>query len=56
MTMLFAPLGLETPVAGFNGGLFVEPDLTILQEKTLPGDVARQAIHLLRWRSRCLAL
>jgi Cof subfamily protein (haloacid dehalogenase superfamily) len=48
MAMLFDPLDIETPIAGFNGGLFVEPDLTILDEKTVPADVARQAIDLMR--------
>src|SRR6185312_5648925 len=32
MAMLFAPLALETPVAGFNGGLFVTPSLAILEQ------------------------
>jgi Cof subfamily protein (haloacid dehalogenase superfamily) len=48
MAMLFDPLALDTPIAGFNGGLFVEPDLTILAQRTLPEDVARQAIDLIR--------
>jgi Cof subfamily protein (haloacid dehalogenase superfamily) len=48
MAMLFDALDIETPIAGFNGGLFVERDLTILEEKTVPADVARQAIDLMR--------
>src|SRR6478672_11020980 len=48
MAMLFDALKLDTPIAGFNGGLFVERDLTILNEKTVPADVARQAIDLMR--------
>jgi HAD superfamily hydrolase (TIGR01484 family) len=48
MAMLFDPLELDTPSAGFNGGLFVKRDLTILEEKALPADVARQAIDLIR--------
>jgi Cof subfamily protein (haloacid dehalogenase superfamily) len=48
MAMLFDVLDIETPIAGFNGGLFVERDLTILDEKTVPADVARQAIDLMR--------
>lgn len=48
MAMLFEPLDLATPIAGFNGGLFVKRDLTILEQKTLPADVARQAIALIR--------
>src|SRR3984893_312831 len=48
MAMLFDALKLDTPIAGFNGGLFVERDLTILCPKTVPPDVARQAIDLIR--------
>jgi Cof subfamily protein (haloacid dehalogenase superfamily) len=48
MSMLFDALHIDTPVAGFNGGLFVERDLTILEEKTVPVDVAREAIDLIR--------
>jgi Cof subfamily protein (haloacid dehalogenase superfamily) len=48
MAMLFDVLEIETPIAGFNGGLFVKRDLTILEEKTVPADVAGQAIDLMR--------
>jgi len=48
MGMLFDPLDLDTPIAGFNGGLFVERDLTILAQRTVPADVARRAIDLIR--------
>jgi Cof subfamily protein (haloacid dehalogenase superfamily) len=48
MAMLFEPLALDTPIAGFNGGLFVQRDLTIIEQKTVPDDVARQAIGLIR--------
>jgi Cof subfamily protein (haloacid dehalogenase superfamily) len=48
MAMLFDALDIETPIAGFNGGLFVERDLTILEQKTVPTDVARQAVELMR--------
>jgi Cof subfamily protein (haloacid dehalogenase superfamily) len=47
MAMLFDALQLDTPIAGFNGGLFVKPDLSILAQKTLPSDVARKAIELI---------
>jgi Cof subfamily protein (haloacid dehalogenase superfamily) len=48
MSMLFDPLALDTPIAGFNGGLFVKRDLTIIEQKTLPPDVAAQALELIR--------
>src|SRR5216683_4215431 len=47
MAMLFDALQLDTPIAGFNGGLFVAPDLSILEQKTLPADVAARAIELI---------
>ena len=48
MAMLFDALELETPIAGFNGGLFVKRDLAILEQKTVPANVAAQAIDLIR--------
>jgi Cof subfamily protein (haloacid dehalogenase superfamily) len=50
MAMLFDPLRLDTPIAGFNGGLFVERDLSIIEQKTLPADLAAKAIELIRER------
>jgi len=48
MAMLFDALALTTPIAGFNGGLFVQRDLSIIEQKTLPVDVAAKAIELIR--------
>jgi Cof subfamily protein (haloacid dehalogenase superfamily) len=47
MAMLFDPLQLDTPIAGFNGGLFVNRDLSIIEQKTLPADLAASAIDLI---------
>jgi len=47
MAMLIEPLNLKTPIAGFNGGLFVHPDLTIIEERELAPDVARRAVDLI---------
>ena len=47
MAMLIEPLALTTPIAGFNGGLFAHPDLTIIEERELAPDVARQAFDLI---------
>jgi hydroxymethylpyrimidine pyrophosphatase-like HAD family hydrolase len=47
MAMLLDALQLDTPIAGFNGGLFVKPDLTILERKTVPPDIAAAAIKLI---------
>ena len=45
MAMLIGPLALQTPVAGFNGGIFVNPDMTIVEEHTLAADVAACAVE-----------
>jgi Cof subfamily protein (haloacid dehalogenase superfamily) len=47
MDMLIEPLALDTPIAGFNGGLFVQPDLTVIEERVLPRDVAKTAVELM---------
>jgi len=36
MDMLIEPLGLQTPIAAFNGGLVVNPDMTVIERKVLP--------------------
>jgi Cof subfamily protein (haloacid dehalogenase superfamily) len=48
MAMLRDALRLDQPIAGFNGGLFVTPDLRILDQKTLPDDVAERTVELIR--------
>jgi len=48
MAMLFDPLQLDTPIAGFNGGLFVQRDLSIVAQKTIPSELARQAMEVIR--------
>jgi len=47
MAMLIDPLALLTPVAGFNGGIFVKPDMTIMEEHVLAPDMARSAFELI---------
>lgn len=47
MAMLIEPLALRTPVAAFNGGVFVKPDMTIITEHLLSADIARRAVELI---------
>jgi Cof subfamily protein (haloacid dehalogenase superfamily) len=47
MSMLIDPLALRTPVAGFNGGILVKPDMTVLEQHVLAGDVARRALQVI---------
>lgn len=48
MAMLFDPLELDMPIAAFNGGLFVDKELKILEQRDLAGEVARQSLDLIR--------
>jgi Cof subfamily protein (haloacid dehalogenase superfamily) len=48
MAMLIEPLALDTPIAGFNGGVFVRPDLSVIETRTLAPDVAREAIDTIK--------
>ncbi|MBO0754360.1 MAG: Cof-type HAD-IIB family hydrolase [Bradyrhizobiaceae bacterium] len=43
MAMLIEPLNLRTPIAGFNGGIFVQPDMIVLEQHLLAADAARRA-------------
>ncbi len=47
LTMLIEPLTLTTPLAGFNGGLMVKPDMSIMQELIIRDDVVAPLIELL---------
>lgn len=47
MEMLVEPLALRTPLAAFNGGLVVQPDMDVLEERTIPEAVVPRAIALL---------
>ena len=41
MSMLVEPLTLSTPLAAFNGGLVVEPDLDVVEERVVPEEARR---------------
>lgn len=47
MAMLTAPLGLQTPIAGFNGGVFVHPDLSVIESHTLDPATATETVSLI---------
>jgi Cof subfamily protein (haloacid dehalogenase superfamily) len=47
MAMLIEPLELRTPVAGFNGGIFVKPDMRIMVEHVLAAGIAGRALELI---------
>ncbi len=47
MAMLTGPLEITTPLAAFNGGLFVKPDLTIIEQHVLKKDVVEAVIKII---------
>ncbi len=47
MKTLVEPLGLQTPIAGFNGGVFVNPDLSTIESHILDPQIAARTVQLL---------
>src|ERR1700721_2046511 len=47
MSMLIEPLQLTTPIAAFNGGVFVRPDMSVIEQQVIPDDLTPTVIELL---------
>jgi Cof subfamily protein (haloacid dehalogenase superfamily) len=47
LRMLIEPLALKVPLAGLNGGLLVNPDLSVIECRKLDPATAKQAVALL---------
>ena len=47
MAMLVDPLALRTPIAAFNGGMFVKDDMTMIEEHVLAADAAKCAVEVI---------
>jgi len=47
MAMLVDPLRLTSPLAAFNGGLVVEPDMDVVEERTIPDHLVAPIIALI---------
>ena len=47
MAMLIEPLALRTPIAGFNGGIFIKPDMAIIEQHLIAPDAAERAVKLI---------
>jgi Cof subfamily protein (haloacid dehalogenase superfamily) len=45
--MLIEPLKLEGSIAGFNGGVFVHPDLSVIESHLLDKEAAKQTLQLI---------
>src|SRR6516164_5138679 len=48
MRMLVHPLEMRGPMAAFNGGIIVMPDMTIVDERVVPADAAPAVIEAIR--------
>ena len=48
MQMLIKPLAITTPVAAFNGGMFIKPDLSVIEQRVLQADVIEPAMETMR--------
>jgi Cof subfamily protein (haloacid dehalogenase superfamily) len=47
LSMLIEPLGITTPIAAFNGGLLVHPDLSVIEQQLLPSAIVGPVIEAL---------
>jgi Cof subfamily protein (haloacid dehalogenase superfamily) len=47
MHMLIEPLALDTPLAAFNGGLVVAPDMSVIEQKVIPKDLVPPIVALI---------
>jgi Cof subfamily protein (haloacid dehalogenase superfamily) len=47
MAMLIEPLDLRTPIAAFNGGLLVDRDMNVIEQRVLPEDLVVPVAELM---------
>ena len=47
MSMLVAPLKLEGAIAGFNGGVYVHPDMSVIESHMLDPKTAKETVQLI---------
>ena len=46
LRMMIEPLSLKLPFGGYNAGTIVEPDFTVVEQKLIPPDAAREAVSI----------
>ncbi len=46
MSMLIEPLDISTPIAAFNGGLLVNRDMSVIEQRVLPEDLVKPVSEL----------
>jgi Cof subfamily protein (haloacid dehalogenase superfamily) len=47
MSMLVEPLEITLPMAAFNGGILVDRDLTVIEQRVIPEELVPQIVELL---------
>src|ERR1700722_6669235 len=47
MSMLVEPLALTTPIAAFNGGLLVNPDMSVIEQRSVDKELVTPIVELL---------
>jgi Cof subfamily protein (haloacid dehalogenase superfamily) len=48
MAMLIEPLDIKLPIAAFNGGVMVNPDMSVIQQRVLPEDLVAPLTDTMR--------
>jgi Cof subfamily protein (haloacid dehalogenase superfamily) len=48
LRMMIEPLQLKLPFGGYNAGAIVEPDFTVVEQKLIPPETAKQAVDIFR--------
>ncbi|HLZ08954.1 MAG TPA: HAD family hydrolase [Chloroflexota bacterium] len=48
LRMMIEPLSLKLPIGGYNAGAIVETDLTVIEQKVIAPDAAKQAVDIFR--------
>jgi Cof subfamily protein (haloacid dehalogenase superfamily) len=48
MEMLIHPLDVQTPISAFNGGIIVNPDMTVIEQRVLPEQLVPRLIDLMK--------
>jgi Cof subfamily protein (haloacid dehalogenase superfamily) len=48
MRMLVEPLGIKVPMAAFNGGIIVLPDMSVVDERSIPAEIAPAVLETIR--------
>ncbi|HEY2505741.1 MAG TPA: Cof-type HAD-IIB family hydrolase [Streptosporangiaceae bacterium] len=51
MAMLIEPLDLQTPIAAFNGGLLVDRDMNVIEQRVLPEDLVVPVAQIMQSHS-----